>query len=98
MGIPSKRDPKCLPGNYDMAVKRMTKTERKLLWDVKTANEYNQTTEGLSTRVMLKFWRKILKLKARNGIFHTLQSLNQIKEQQRQELYLTLLQLKMVQV
>ena len=58
MGILSKRDPKCLPGNYDMAVKRMTKTERKLLWDVKTANEYNQTTEGYVNKGYVKILGK----------------------------------------
>ena len=58
MGIPSKRDPKCLPGNYDMAVKKMTKTERKLLWDVKTANEYNQTIEGYVNKGYVKILEK----------------------------------------
>ena len=46
MGIPWKRDPNCLPDNYDVAVKRMMNTERKLLRDDKIANEYNQIIEG----------------------------------------------------
>ena len=35
----------------------------------------------ISTKVMLKFWRKILELKTKNGFFWTLQSSNQIKKQ-----------------
>ena len=46
MGIPWKRDPNCEPDNYDMAVKRMMNTERKLLRNDKIANEYNQIIEG----------------------------------------------------
>ena len=41
VGIPWKRDPECLPDNYDMAVKRMMNTDRKLARDDKIAIEYN---------------------------------------------------------
>ena len=43
--IPQKRDPECLPDNYDMVVKRMMITEKELLQDDKTANEFNQIIE-----------------------------------------------------
>ena len=39
VGIPWKRDPECLPDNYDMVVKRMMNTEKKLLRDNKIADE-----------------------------------------------------------
>ena len=67
-----KRDPECLPDNYDIAVKRMMNTERKLLRDDKIANSTTRLLKVISTKVMSKFWTKILKLKVRNGIFHTL--------------------------
>ena len=67
-----KRDPECLPDNYDIAVKRMMNTERKLLRDDKIANSATRLLKVISTKVMSKFWTKILKLKVRNGIFHTL--------------------------
>ena len=53
-----KRDPKCLPDNYDMAVKRMMNTERKLLRDVKTVNEYNQIIEGYINKGYVKILEK----------------------------------------
>ena len=58
VGIPWKRDPKFLPDNHDMAVKRMMKTERKLLRDVKTANEYNQIIEGYINKGHVKILEK----------------------------------------
>ena len=58
MGIPWKRDPKFLPDNHDMAVKRMMNTERKLLRDVKTANEYNQIIEGYINKGYVKILEK----------------------------------------
>ena len=56
--IPWKRDPDCLPDNYDMAVKRMMNTERKLLRDYKTANEYKQIIEGYINKGYAKFLEK----------------------------------------
>ena len=56
--IPWKRDPDCLPDNYDMAVKRMMNTERKLLRDDKTANECNQIIEGYINKGYVKFLEK----------------------------------------
>ena len=41
-----KRDPECLPDNYDMAVKRMMKTERKLFRDDEIVNNDSQIIEG----------------------------------------------------
>ena len=58
VGIPWKRDPKFLPDNHDMAVKRMMNTERKLLRDVKTANEYNQIIEGYINKGYVKILEK----------------------------------------
>ena len=58
VGIPWKRDPKFLPDNHDMAVKRMMNTERKLLRDVKTANEYNQIIEGYINKGYVKISEK----------------------------------------
>ena len=58
VGIPWKRDPKCLPDNYDMAVKRMMNTERKLYRDVKTANEYDQIIEGYINKGYVKILEK----------------------------------------
>ena len=46
VGIPWRRDPECLSDNYNMAVKRLMSTERKLSRDEKLANEYNQIIEG----------------------------------------------------
>ena len=58
VGIPWERDPKCLPDNYDMAVKRMMNTEGKLLRDVETANEYNQIIEGYINKGYVKILEK----------------------------------------
>ena len=58
VGIPWKRDPKFLPDNHDMAVKRMMNTERKLLRDVKTANEYDQIIEGYINKGYVKILEK----------------------------------------
>ena len=58
VGIPWKRDPKFLPDNHDMAVKRMMNTERKLLRDVKTANEYNLIIEGYINKGYVKILEK----------------------------------------
>ena len=55
-----KRDPKCLPDNYDMAVKKMMNTERKLLRDVKTANEYKQIIEGYINKGYVQMLEKNL--------------------------------------
>ena len=56
--IPWKRDPKCLHDNHDMAVKRMMNTERKLLRDVKTANECNLIIEGYINKGYVKILEK----------------------------------------
>ena len=58
VGIPWNRDPKCLPDNYDMAVKRMMKTERKLLRNVEVSNEYNQIIEGHIKKGYVKIFQK----------------------------------------
>ena len=58
VGIPWKGDPKCLPDNYYMAVKKMMNTERKLSWDVKTANECNQIIEGCINKGYVKILEK----------------------------------------
>ena len=41
-----------------MAVKRMMNTERKLLWDVETVNEYNQIIEGYINKGYVKILEK----------------------------------------
>ena len=58
VGISWKRNPKCLPNNYDMAAKRMINMETKLLWDDKTANEYNQIIEGYISKGYVKILKK----------------------------------------
>ena len=96
VGLPWRRDPECLSDNYNMAVKRLMSTERKLSHNKKLANEYNQTIEGYINKGYVRVWRKNLKMKTRNGIFHILRSSNQKKKQLKQDWYLIHQQLKMV--
>ena len=58
VGIPWKSDPECLPDNYDMAVKIMMNTERKLSRDDKIANEYNQIIKGYINKGYVKILEK----------------------------------------
>ena len=71
----------------------MMNTEKKLLRDDKIANEHNQITEGYMNEGYVKTVEKDPETESRNGIFRTLQSLNQIKKQ-RQESFFTLQQLR----
>ena len=96
LGIPWKGDPKCRLDNYDMAVKRMINTER---------NCYGMLKLRMSTTRLLKIKLHYVKVlekdpesESKKWYLRHFQLSNQIKKQQRQELYLTLLQLKMVQV
>ena len=96
--ITRQRDPECLPDNYGMAVKKIMSTERKLLRDDKTSNEYNQIIEDYNNKRSAKILEKDPETESKKWHLPHFQSSSQIKEQQRQELYPTLQQLKMVQV
>ena len=84
VGIPWKGDPKCLPDNCYMAVKKMMNTERKL--------------EGYINKGYVKILEKDPESESNKWYLPQFAVIKQIQKQQRQELYLTLLQLKMVQV
>ena len=65
VGISWKRDPECLPDNYNMAVKRMMNNEKELLWDDKIANEFNQIIKGYTNKGYVKLLEKDLEIESK---------------------------------
>ena len=63
--IPWKKDPGCLPDKYDMTVKRMMNTERKLLQDDKIANEQNQIIEGYINKGYVRILEEDLEIESK---------------------------------
>ena len=87
-----------LPENYDMAVKRMMNTERKLLQDDKIANEYNQISEGYINKVYVKILKEDPETESKKWYLPHFAAIKPNKETTKTRIILTLQQLKMVQI
>ena len=86
-----------LTGNYDMAVKRMINTEKKLLQDDKIINEYNQINEGYINKVYITILESDPETESKKWYLPHFAVIKSDKEKTKTRIILMLEQLKMVQ-
>ena len=76
----------------------MTETERKLLREVKTANEYNQIIEGYVNKGYVKILEKYPEIESKKWYLPHFAVIKPDKEATKTRIIFDVVQLKMVQV